>query len=1037
MSDQHSFRSLLFHLSDVTVKAPISDTSFWSIYWSSPTSANQIFSALTPHEIRYLRDSNLHNYTSFLHAVASHFVHLASSSKSPLATFPTRHLLNSARILTKFLPYLYEIDTLAPLEKNLFWSLNYAPNDDPGSSTTDATVGSASSHFSSSNDISSHDSTNVLVDFNKNSADSGDSTNVRFDDQSDSFILPLGAQLVNSITKLLFVSTFTTPSPAGNPQQYMNMQDFTLWEAGVGGKNDGRVLDDRVIFDHVFVDLDSHRLELLRLLLCLCSQCLYLQVPTVVPQGSRYLTWLVSCTDKLTLLSLLSSLINVTCRSTRENVSSLTSNENGLSLEVPLYKDLRTLYVTHCIQLLTLMLVYPIPRDDVVFLKRYMDQSMSDKPINLARYYCGRLYKPTEISVLKRGLVDCILRPVDGGSTATTSFSNWMKTKLISNDPLIWSSELLMLFWEFYQVNKKFRSVVTCKYGPKLLMALLYNVWTNKMVDKQRNTVRLSLYLILFLMSDPQMSCQLLMPIDKKFYSEMPQNYRLSVAPTTYRDFLVSQLCNITCSECPTSLYPILVQLVYNLVPLAALYIDKEAAPTENRRLSQRDLVSGLTPPRELSYAASSSLVQLVNKLSGVGFLSANPIHPDLLALVIRSICHSFCRVPQHSTLLLYVITKSRGVFNNVSTGICELSDRRQQQQQQKQQPPQQQPATQQPPQPQSGINISDIDSRTSANHSRDSFSSPVPPPFNRRESELSTVSSQYSQSADELIESLTLAESRGSECNEDLVSSVRVPSAPGATETSESPETPEYPSSEHVNSPEIDPLDEDLLKSRLPVGMSEHAKSKQPLFASLESTWSGKQALKTILQVTEYICDHVTINPSVYDTSGIVNRIAALEIDKFIAQQHVIDEYDPEKTSFDPLRFSWSPLSLGWYEAVLWASIYSNYNVVGGKKLLTEISTSIKRIGWGLWGNNSTDDSMSSSSSSDGSSSLSSSRLDDSQLRSVAQSSMTHSGIWSGTFIHLFHVKIPVSTAQRASQTSVDAISDGINAGVGYRRHF
>ncbi|VEU20195.1 DEKNAAC100955 [Brettanomyces naardenensis] len=1018
-----SLKARFLRLADPSVPIPPYQSPFWQPFFTDPKSVDEVFVSLSPSDIRYLRDTNIVGFCSLLKILCTKFIILTTSTKRvPLKDFPTNQLLNCLRLLTRILPFLYESEDLVIAERELFWSLNFSVCEEteasgdiptatvsPVTPSTNATIGSASSHFSSSNDPFSDDSTKPLVDFHLKSTSSKDSTKARYDDQSRSTDLTLGAQLVDCATKLLFTRGFTVPLRDDDGlKTYMNIQDFTVW-------------------DDAEVDLCSYRLEVLRFLLCLCSQPLYQSISSVVVQGSRYLSWLVTRTERLRFQTLLSSLIDVTCKS-----ASTTDSESVL------FRELNGAFSLNCIQLLSLMLVYPVPKDS------------AEARVNLARYYCGRLSDPSGIAAICSATLDPILRPISPDSDGnSSSFSGWMKAKLGNQEPSDGAVELLVLFWEFYQVNRIFRSYVGKKYGPKVLIALLYTVWTYKSSDKYRGYVRLSLYLILFLLSDNLIGSQLLNAVDKTFYQALPQSYKLSVSPTTYRDFLVCQLCNITCSECPPALYPTMIQLIYNLVPISSLYADNGKPVTENRRISSRDMASGQTPPLELSYAACSSIVQLIGRMSGLGFLSCNENNPDLLALLIRSLCHVINRVPEHSSVLLYVISKSAPVFERVTKSIRDVSERQEAQKEADEDGESEAATTV------AGAADKSVDTDPSIRQplsrqisheshititSRDSPVRDVSslPPFTRRTSQLSSISKVSSVSAEEdLIESLTLAESE-------------------LTDGKEIPQNDSLLTTDALD-------DEDMVQPRPPVGMSQKAKSKQPLYASLEATWPANEAIHIILQVIDYVTSKVSFHPANYDASIIVNRIAGLNTKEVLNGLNHCDEYNPSKTSFEPLRFVWSHKSLGWYEAVLWGCIYGSSNSGKSNRLLSELSSSItalKRVsaGWGFWGNglSSSSSSRESSSPVEEASTLFMSGFDEEQVRNVAESALlrgTGAHVWRASRVRLLRVRdrslddIPEKVERKPQKTpervprptsaSFSVAAEEVSAGIGFRRRF
>ncbi|GMG23920.1 unnamed protein product [[Candida] boidinii] len=175
---------------------------------------------------------------------------------------------------------------------------------------------------------------------------------------------------------LLFTTDLTVPSNLSKnttPINFANNTDYIIWEPGIS---------QNAKFQEPNTEIDCNRLEILRFLNVLCSQCLYKSISNIIPVGSRYLTVLVTSIDKIEILTFISSLLNLTCRSTKSD-----TRVNGLEFSNSKFKELRTLMVTNAIQLLTLCVVYPLPKLDLKFLIDL--KILESKPINLVRFYCA------------------------------------------------------------------------------------------------------------------------------------------------------------------------------------------------------------------------------------------------------------------------------------------------------------------------------------------------------------------------------------------------------------------------------------------------------------------------------------------------------------------------------------------------------------------------------------------------------------------------------------------------------------------------
>ncbi|KAH3660371.1 hypothetical protein OGAPHI_006957 [Ogataea philodendri] len=897
--DQKDAKSVLLERL-VKLTDPLTDIGpsdeFWSVFWTHPHSVNDVFTAFSPAHIVLLRDTNLRNFCLLIRVVATKLVRLTNKASS--SGFNPQELLNCVRVLTKLLPYLYERPELARAEKTLFWSLNHSI--DPNTANSEVSNGSitATVGFDSleSPNLSTADSTTGVVDAVVSRDKLMDALSLKPTvDESSHSSLPLGAILVFRAVDLLFTTGFTVPKT--NKQSSAMSVEFSIWEPGIGLSGS---------LKRPNVQIDSNRLEILRFLLVLCSQCLYKPVSTVVPLGSRYLTVLVTSVPKLQMLTLISSLLNLICRSTKDP----NEYDTGLESEIPAHQEVRTLMVTCALQLFTQMIIYPLPKSDKEFLTK--QGILIDTPTNLVRYYCGRLHKEQELEFLEDGLIKPLFRPLETDISSASNMSGLsflMKNKFMSsnNDLSAWMTEIIMLIWEFYQCNKRFRSYLSTNYGVKLLVALFFQIFHYKNSAQHRNYVRTCSYLFLFLSYDTIIMTQLVTPFDKNFHAALPQNFRLTGSPTTYRDFLVFQTCTLLQSDCPLVLVPTMIEWVYNMIPLVAT--PAGGVPTTNRRPSMKDLTAVQQSTLQMSYSTCTVLTHLIAKFSSISFLNETNVNLDLLALLMRGLCHLICRHPNGCAIWLYVLLKNKTVYENVLSSIRTISktDEEEPQQQQQQQ---------------------DAQTRSSS------------PTLN--------------------------------------------------PETAE--DDPLYQA----------PEDGDLIRPKLPVGMSFKAKAKLPLNAPLELTWTGLKSTTIILEVIHHLEAKVTMTNS--DASAIINQINNAGVAQLLTTLKIPNEYNPIKTKFEPLRFTWSNLSLGWYTSVLWGTIYNQLEVCRAKSMF-DVSTFRKvgaEWGFGTW-----------------------TTLGGKATASEVQC-LSPIGIWNGTDVKLLTIKGSIrDVSLSASRPTVDATTD------------
>lgn len=147
---------------------------------------------------------------------------------------PEKHVLNCIRVLTRILPFLYEADHLQAWEDKLFW----APR----------------------KTLSKHEATTkteVLFDESQRNEIPDTKTKEEYED-----LKPLGEELIDDLTDLLFYTDFTLPQSENSRKKVT----YSIWQSGVGCNTPMSSSKE----------LESNRTEILRLLLTLSSKSLYM-----------------------------------------------------------------------------------------------------------------------------------------------------------------------------------------------------------------------------------------------------------------------------------------------------------------------------------------------------------------------------------------------------------------------------------------------------------------------------------------------------------------------------------------------------------------------------------------------------------------------------------------------------------------------------------------------------------------------------------------------------------------------------------------
>lgn len=242
-------------------------------FWELPESSEDVFSLFAPSDIRRTRDNALENLETLLLAVTSRLFVLRNHPSFPDPEFaPESDALNCIRVLTRVIPYLYEADHLQEWEQRFFWGKRRKR-------TRQAAIANE-----------------VLFDEGEDGQE--DQAKAKPNDEWEE-TRPLAEELLDTLIDLLFFSDFTsTKQPHGKPKV-----TYAIWQSGVG-------CNQTVATTKEF---ESNRIEVLRLLLAITGQSMYMSAAMLPKYGTRALTHICTISDKQVVLSVLCSLLNTVC----------------------------------------------------------------------------------------------------------------------------------------------------------------------------------------------------------------------------------------------------------------------------------------------------------------------------------------------------------------------------------------------------------------------------------------------------------------------------------------------------------------------------------------------------------------------------------------------------------------------------------------------------------------------------------------------------------------------------------------------------
>ncbi|KAL8696380.1 MAG: hypothetical protein Q9224_002827, partial [Gallowayella concinna] len=552
------FKQGIFKLSE-TKDIPADDI-YWTGFWKLPESAEDVFSLFTVADVRRARDNSLGNIETLLNALISRLNalrHLPAFPDQDLA--PAKEALNCIRIITRILPFLYEADNLESWEDKCFWQRRKKQS-------TDA----------------SNNKPEVL--FDGSTSDVLEKREEEMEYETDEYTKPLGEELIDTLIDLLFYVGFTLP----HGERTKNKVTYSIWQTGVGC----------VTPMQSSKEIENNRTEILRLLLTLSSKSLYMPAHMVPVVGVKALTYITTCPDKQIVLSLLCSQLN-TVSTQRLRSWSVTQacqalRYNASAWRVPydqvVSKNPKQTLVSYCLQFLLILILYPIP-----------DNGHDPPPKNYFRHFLGRLHRPQDFDFL----VDEMLRTLNQPLQSTSSYLPG------SQRSLQWAPEMLMLFWEVLQCNKKFRSsIIDSERGNEFAVLALYYALEYKTDPAKQGVVRMCVFILQTLSTEPNFGRNL----NKRYTTQeaLPPSVKIPEFSGTYADFMITSIhALITTSKGKLdAIYPALLATINNI----AAYI------------------------QNLDAQSSAKVIQLFASMSAPSFLLANETNYSLLQSLLESV---------------------------------------------------------------------------------------------------------------------------------------------------------------------------------------------------------------------------------------------------------------------------------------------------------------------------------------------------------------------------------------------------------------
>ena len=474
---------------------------------------------------------------------------------------PERDLLNCIRVLTRLLPYIYEADHLAEWDERFFWGARRRKSRKgylPGGVIFDE---GQTQDLEGQEDVEQYEAAK-----------------------------PLAEELIDNLIELLFFSGFTVPQQSDTRSKVT----YAIWQSGIGCKTSIGTNKE----------LESNRCEVLRLLLTLTSKSMYMSSTFLPTQGTKALTYMTTCPDKQMVLSVLCSLLNTTIK--------YNSTTWRLPYDHVIWNDPKQSLVIYSLQLLLVLLVYPIPEDSESTIQK-----------NYYRHFLGRIHRPEDFQFLADGLARVLSQPMQ----ATTSYLPG------SQKSVRWGPEIIMLFWEALQCNKRFRAfILESNRAHDFIVLMLFYAIEYKTDATRQGIVRMCVFILQTMSVEAAFGENMNKPFDGQ--ETLPASIRIPNFRGTYADFLIISIhVLITGSKGKLdAIYPALLAIVNNLAPYA----------------------------QNLSMVTCSKLLQLFGSMSTPSFLLANDANHALLQSLLEAINSTIEYQYSSNANLIYNVLRSR-----------------------------------------------------------------------------------------------------------------------------------------------------------------------------------------------------------------------------------------------------------------------------------------------------------------------------------------------------------------------------------------
>ncbi|KHN83150.1 Protein HID1 [Toxocara canis] len=405
---------------------------------------------------------------------------------------------------------------------------------------------------------------------------------------------PLAYTLISTLTDLLFCPDFTVASINSHPGGSEDLASLDsceyIWEAGVGFATKPPQNADH----------DSHRTEILKLLLTCFSEVMY--APVTDENRMRWISRFTSAENRH-VLPLFTSLLNVVC--------AYDPVGYGLPYNYLLFADSREPLVQTALQVLIVCLDSDSVRSDA---------EKSEYADNFFINYLSRIHREEDFDFMLKGMTRLLSNPLQ-----CTYLPN-------STKKVTFHQELLVLLWKCCEYNQKFMFyVLKTSDVLEILVPILYHINDSRNDPARVGLIHMGVFIVLLLSGERNFGVRLNKPYTPR------ASIDIQPFTGTHADLLIIVFHKLitTGNHRLQSLFDCLLTIIVNVSP----YL------------------------KSISMVAANKLIHLVEAFSTPWFLFSSPINHHLVFFLLEVFNNIIQYQFDGNSNLIYTIIRKRQVF--------------------------------------------------------------------------------------------------------------------------------------------------------------------------------------------------------------------------------------------------------------------------------------------------------------------------------------------------------------------------------------